>query len=310
MFSTGLFVSCSNAPGGGTVQGFFSQLQKEINAALNVLQGKRSDLAQTGASPAPSRFSASEEKERANAELLREVFWVVFRQEPQAGNFFSGYLASLNQGASFEGIYNGFTHSAHYRQLESAHPGPVSKTALAFFLQQMTDLQELLPEKTNFTLQSGKPLANMMSMGEMEASAQDEDENSQAVTRDSGAVGVTEIDFSKKRKAVRTQSSPLPVSLAEIFSHSSIYTLKRVLSDETLKWIEVLRKRSVADLARWYGLWAAGMNRNGVAYGLALRNRADADFHEQWALQASADALTWEVLNRIHRTLNHFEKNP
>src|SRR5690348_3117978 len=56
----------------------------------------------------PSGLGVSAELSKANSELLHEVFTVVFGQEPADKALFGSYVDSLNQGASLEGVYNGF----------------------------------------------------------------------------------------------------------------------------------------------------------------------------------------------------------
>ena len=47
------------------------------------------------------------------------MFQVVLSIKPDQILDFQGWLNSLNQGASFEGVYNGLTHSDQYRKLET-----------------------------------------------------------------------------------------------------------------------------------------------------------------------------------------------
>jgi len=86
------------------------------------------------------------------------------------------------------------------------------------------------------------------------------------------------------------------------FRNLSVYGLKRILGDEALARLR--RFRSPLDLSKWYGPWAAHMTRFNVDFGLKQRNLSEADFHEQWSMQASPGSLDWEVLNRVHRVLN------
>jgi hypothetical protein len=92
-----------------------------------------------------------------------------------------------------------------------------------------------------------------------------------------------------------------------MFSRASVFTLKRVLGDALLELIDQMSPDHAA-LAKWYGQWVAAMDARGVDFGLALRNRADATFHEDWALHATQDQLVWEALNRVHRLLNRLNQ--
>lgn len=93
----------------------------------------------------------------------------------------------------------------------------------------------------------------------------------------------------------------------EAYAPASLGTLKRELGDEALLLIEAKRKRPER-LAHWYSRWVVRMAGRKVPFGLATRERADANFHYAWALEdpqdLRQDLLAWEVLNRLHRVLN------
>ena len=95
----------------------------------------------------------------------------------------------------------------------------------------------------------------------------------------------------------------------QVFEGASLYTLKRVAGDEALKVIN--HHQQLGTLASWYGAFAARQAASGVDFGLELRNKADEAFHKHWAdrvLKSSQqDRLIWEVLNRVHRTINRAE---
>src|SRR5258708_5699878 len=75
------------------------------------------------ASPTPTKADALAAKRRANAELLSEMMLVVFMRQPKDVAEFSSYLNVIQQGATFEGLYNGFTHSSDYREVEKSNRG-------------------------------------------------------------------------------------------------------------------------------------------------------------------------------------------
>lgn len=87
------------------------------------------------------------------------------------------------------------------------------------------------------------------------------------------------------------------------FRQTSVWGMKRILGDEAIKFLREFKDRTA--LARWYGPWAVSMGTYGADFGLKLRHEKNAEFHEKWALSATQDALDWEVLNRLHRALNH-----
>jgi hypothetical protein len=237
------------------------------------------------ATPSPSTpvsmFDVIQAKKRANAGLLREMMLVVFMKQPKDVAEFNSYLSVLQQGATFEGIYNGFTHSSTYRQLEITNRG-ATPIALKTFGEELAALEADLPQATEFTAASALPLAKPVMP-----------------------------EFVPDRPT--PSAAPAKVLTAEEYSHlfvgASIFTLKRVLGDEALK-VVATKKDFPGKLALWYSDWVVKMCGRGVDFGLPDRNRADAEFHNGWALRATLDQLEWEVLNRVHRILNEANKKP
>lgn len=86
------------------------------------------------------------------------------------------------------------------------------------------------------------------------------------------------------------------------FQGASIFTLKRVLGDEALRVAEAKTDRDA--FATWYAHWTVELIDLGVGFGTPLRDKADFEFHRNWALKASRDRAYWELLNRVHRLLN------
>ena len=236
-------------------------------------------------SPSPS-VNTVEWNDNANAELLREMFLVVFQREPSDISEFNGYVSAMNQGASLEGIYNGLAHSSDYRKLEQGNPG-ASIEALNVFCEELTGFELQLTVPTEFTPASAQPLAApVMPDGS---------------THDEYDEATPEPEESRLRKPVKKEQ--LIHTYSKQFGGASIFTLKRVLGDEALKVIEE-KKRLGSLLSRWYADWVVSIGQRNINFGLELRNKPDEKFHYQWALTAERDRLTWEVLNRVHRVLN------
>lgn len=239
-------------------------------------------------SPGPDLELSSEaaRSAKANAELLREIFTVVFGREPRDRANFGVWVDAMNQGASIEGIYNGFTHSSDYRQVEENNPG-ASPDALKVFGVELARLQSELPSVTEFDTSAAQPLPRA--------------KNPEAEAGNS-------LEF-KKRDAsplparAKTEQAALAESYSKTFVGASIFTLKRVLGDEALKVI-ASKKDYPENLAIWYSKWVVQLASYRVDFGLPLRNSADEKFHFKWTLDASEDRLKWEVLNRLHRLLN------
>ncbi|MGE0614662.1 MAG: hypothetical protein AB7P04_03400 [Bacteriovoracia bacterium] len=239
--------------------------------------------------------SVQAKRAKQNSEILQEFFRVIYIKDPQDRKEFGGWLDTMNQGASVEGIYNGFVHSSRYRQLEAAHIGQ-KDGALAAFATLLGRLEKELPAPTLFTEASAMPLAKPVDPAAPE-------ETVPAVPMEPGSVEVIEF----KGKSPSDSGTPAPPPYEKIFQKASIYTLKRVLGDEALKVIHAKREpdgRAGEALAGWYARFAVEMAGFGVDFGLTDRNKSDEAFHRNWAMKAKDDQLTWEVLNRIHRVMN------
>jgi len=232
---------------------------------------------------------------KANSEILHEMLQVVFMREPKNRAEFGNWADTLNQGASLEGVYNGLTHSAEYRKLEVANAG-ASPKALNVFVQELAILELELPEITEFDATSAAPLP---------------------ILGNAEVTNPTEvIEFKKRRNSntpdsARNSQKPSSLFLAEkyakVFVGASIFTLKRVISDEALKVIDS-KSQYRQKFAFWYSKWVVHMTQRNVDFGIPLRNKPDEAFHFKWAMQSatqsSDDRIKWEVLNRLHRVLN------
>lgn len=266
---------------------FQDRLRREWDALLILTTGKPSGGWVKGKGPgaarSPSPGSGDElqlgeaaRRAKANAELLNEVYRVVLLREPSKGEFGS-LVDTLNQGASIEGLYNGFTHSTAYRRLE-AGAGAASAATLKAFGELLAELQRELPAPTAFDSRSAQPL-EVLSASEVAGQATGK-----------GAAG----EISAER-------------YSRIFAGASFYTLKRVAGDEALK-VLAAKKAVPEQLALWYSKWVVQMASRQVDFGIEQRNRADEGFHRGWVAQVPADRLTWEILNRVHRVLNAAER--
>lgn len=242
----------------------------------------------TSASPSPSAPDLTKNARNAkeNAELLHEVYRVVFDREPRDRAEFGNLVDSMNQGASVEGMYNGFTHSVDYRKLETT--GPVaSPAALKHFGDELALLELELPKPTEFDA-SEIPNAHPQDAGD-------------------GTISYGKVPQPGVNATPTPSGSPdastLSARYTQQFVGTSIFTLKRVLGDEALR-VAAFKKAYPEKLALWYSQWVTHMSTLGVDYGIALRNRADEPFHYKWALTAGEDRIRWEILNRLHRVLN------
>lgn len=219
------------------------------------------------AQPAAAGRSLSDPQK---AELLSEVFRVVLGVDPsRAPELYAGLLGSLIQGASLEGVYNGLVHSAEYREIERA-ASPAPEGVIAVFAEELEWLEARLPTRTQWGPDAARPLRVI----DPAAPPQEGGESPGGPGR----------------------------SYSEIFQGASVPTLRRVLGDSALR-VLAAQGADAKVRADWYGDVAARLASRKVDFGLALRNRADREFHRHWAAGAGQDLLTWEVLNRYHRLL-------
>ncbi|MEK6578246.1 MAG: hypothetical protein AABZ55_03390, partial [Bdellovibrionota bacterium] len=240
--------------------------------------------------PGENDAFSSENAVRAkiNSEILGEMVRVVLGTGQIPASEFGSLVDSLNQGASFEGVYNGLVRSGRYRKLEVEYPKTTS-TVISSFSDELIRVESDLKLLTEFDLSSALPLGYM-------------DPSNPGAT-DPRIQGMH--DFVKPLVLNRKEQDLLGQAkkFQKLFSRSSLFTLKRVLGEEILKIVDE-KKQDRLDLAIWYSKWAVRMAAKKVDFGLPLRNSADEKFHFDWAMKASVDQLQWETLNRIHRLLN------
>lgn len=217
-----------------------------------------------------------------NAERLGEVYRVVLMRDASNRQAFGSWVDSLNQGASFDGVYRAFTHSDLYRELEKgAVPAPTA--AYGRFEKWFLDLRSERKSPDPLQLRMGEPLAGVVMPDG---------------TTESDPGGVRVVEFGKKTEVLEE------LDARRVFGRSSGFTLKRVLGEEVLAVIDEKRSGSPGDLSDWYARFSVRTAAEGVDFGLPQRNLADELFHREWARHAEYDALVWECLNRVHRLLN------
>jgi hypothetical protein len=302
IFTSIFLISSSFILSGCDLEQFGQSLQDGVNTIKTMLTASP-----PGSSQSQKNSRAGSKKEntaamlaqrtKQNAEILQEVYRVVYLQVPKSTAEFGSLVDTLNQGASIEGIYNGLIHSADYRSLEKSHPG-ANASALQFFSEELARTELQMSSITVFPTNAAQPLSAveqpMGTEGEIDFPAAQASKPTAPVDAVAGEKPKTEVLF---RKYVHD------------FAGGSFFTLKRVLGDEILNLISE-KSRDPKDpkaLAKWYGDFAHRMTAYKVDFGLALRNNPDAAFHEGWAMSVSGDQLRWEVLNRVHRILNQME---
>lgn len=238
---------------------------------------------------------------RRNAQLLQEIYRVVLVMNPSSPAAFGNWLDSLNQGASLEGVYNGFVHSDFERGLESGNRSTAIPKAIEVFSRELAELLLEFPKVPELDPALARPLGRIGMPG-------DADEPGAGV--DSEGSTSRELSFkpfvppTSAPAAVRPDRAALEQRIGSLFAGSSIYTMKRVLGDWGLKAAALHLEESPERFRDWYADFAARAAKKGVDFGLELRNESSRAFHREWAARAGEDQIRWEVLNRLHRILN------
>ncbi len=275
-----------------------NQWGKLMSAVLGESEPRASSspVARSSVAPGEEEFiSIAAKNAKANAEILKEILLVVYNREPKDQGDFGNWVDTLNQGASIEGVYNGLTHSAEYRKLESSS-GSASVEALQVFSTELALLEIELEKPTLFDSVTASPLPQAQNQEGSGTLGID-------LARQNPLPGQSPL-ISEAEKNFRILSE----KYSKQFVGLSIFTLKRVAADEALK---VIASKSTykEKLALWYSKWAVHMSNRNVDFGLALRNKPDEAFHFKWAVMSSDDRIKWEVLNRIHRLLNEANRH-
>ncbi len=217
-----------------------------------------------------------------HAERIVEMWRVVALEDPaknlELERELPAWVDALSQGARLDGIYQSIVRSDHYRERERRTPGP--SRAIGIFARELSRLQKLFPEgdRRQFTSRDAEPLAR-------------------PVMPETLALEST-LSADPARPVDSTEAG-----LIEGFSRASVFTLKRVLSEEVLRYFS----RVDADPELWaktYGEWVVTLQVYPVDLGLETRSRKEPEFHTQWARTAPRDVAYWELLNRVHRILN------
>lgn len=118
-----------------------------------------------------------------------------------------------------------------------------------------------------------------------------------ALYRDNKGVEYIQSDQGKRKR------EELKRALQARFESRSLFTLKRILGEEVLEYMDIL-KENRQTLSKWYADTTVRWNSQGVDFGLKQRNSKDGEYHQQWALGNSIGRIQWEVLNRLHRMMN------
>lgn len=223
---------------------------------------------------------------KANAQIMYEMYRVVLLRDPKDTTKFGSLVDSLNQGASLEGVYNGLAHSSLYRELETEHQG-ATEQALKVFADELSFLAFQFKKIPTFSEKDTRPLA---------------------LPTEVGVDAIPNEVIFQKPQALPKSEQEYSARLIKLFQGASYFTLKRVLSDEILKLVDE-KKADKEGLIIWYLHWIDRVKAYGVGFGLKERDSADLEFHRNWANKTTTDKIRWEILNRVHRLINHMQMN-
>ncbi|MBU6374461.1 MAG: hypothetical protein KGQ59_00540 [Bdellovibrionales bacterium] len=264
----------------------------------STMQSSSSGTTAPGAQETPTNVEPTVQR---NAELLQELYRVVLAINPKNPSEFGNWLNSLNQGASLEGVYNGFTRSDLQRAREADTKTTANPKAIGVFVRELVDLLMEFREIPELTFEDAKPLSSISTAAEEVSEAP----SSLVITKPQAPDSFQPF---ASPSASSTSSQPsreqLEAKMTRIFSGASVFTLKRVLGEWGLKVLAFHREESRERMRDWYADFAAKQARKGVDFGLDLRREPNREFHRNWAEQVSDDLIRWEVLNRLHRVLN------
>lgn len=127
----------------GTLPDSLKELNKRLNVALQAMLGNYELPGGRGALKSGNQQSTAPTPEQEKNQLLHEMFQVVLLREPVNDQEFAGYLNALIQGASLEGIYNGFVNSDYYKSIEDRSP-PAEASAVHIFSLVISTFQHEL----------------------------------------------------------------------------------------------------------------------------------------------------------------------
>jgi general nucleoside transport system permease protein len=233
-------------------------------------------------------------RSRENGELLAEMIRVVFGRNPEDSESFVQYQASLDQGASLEGVLNGLLHSTSYRLIESEAP-PANSLARRFFVDELVRIQDDListgVSPLVFTDDTPKPLAKIVE-----------------------PTGLGDTTLKPIRKWIYRAEGAAGY-YDQKFSSSSAPTLRRVLVEAVESRLEGFSAPTSPEYAKWYADTAVRLAGAGVDFGLPQRMNLNPAYHREMVTgllnsRGSAgahDRLLWENLNRYLRIFNHLQ---
>ena len=251
------------------IQVFNDQIGHRIGLKLQAIT-KTQTPPQGSSAPSPSPEPITESHRTVNAAFIHELYKVVLQREVRSEDEFQKNMHIMDQGAHFEGIYNGLVHSPEYKSFEK---GAASVSAVKTYAELMT--QVLLDQKFD-PLKIPKP-------------------ESKEPLSDGQEI--------KPPQPTDLERASLKAELERDAITKPFFTLKRKLGEEVIKTIE-LKREYREKMATWYGRFTVSLNKRGVDFGVPERNKLDEYPYYKWALDAEEDRIRWECLVRVHVVMN------
>lgn len=87
---------------------------------------------------------------------------------------------------------------------------------------------------------------------------------------------------------------------------SSIYTIKRIVTERTLELIDYLKSKP-EDLYRWYAIFSAEVSKE-LRTQNQVRSISDEKYHYRWAEKVPLQHIKGEVIIKLHEILNQFNE--
>ncbi len=218
---------------------------------------------------------------KLNADFIKELFKDTLTREPSSEEA-TRLMTVLDQGAHFEGIYNGIIYSIDYKVKEK---GRASVAAIKIYAEILTRLKQ---EQEIETASKKNSEINM-----------DQELPKTEILKPGSTDTAKVLTFTKEETAKKIEE----FKQETVFNELSFCALKRILGEEMLKTID-LKKAYKEKLATFFGKNVIFLNQYGADFGIAQRNKNDETYHYRWALYSEEDRIKWEMLHRIHVIFN------
>lgn len=228
-----------------------------------------SDSKQAATEAPPS--SPADVHKRVNMEFIREVHQVTLNRSPSDDEY-NKWMNVIDQGGSYEGIYNGLVNGAEYAQTEKGIAPPSGIRLYAELMARIALDIKYDPIKIK--------------------AAKDED-TTLGIAR---STPLPTEPTEEEKKALIADFAVKAVNKSQA-------TLRKETGAEALKLMEMKREYK-EKFATWYGKFVVYSNSKNINFGIEERNKGDEQFHYKWALQNEEDRVKWEIINRIHRLYN------